>query len=217
MHLLEAVDALGDKLLLCGDECEGIRHDRNAGVLPRSLFLERPDAEGRGCLAVGLNPGVSRPAERAYFREAGPTYENTKKYRMRLNDIPYFKRTRQVIDQLGLAGPILWSNLAKCENGPDRKELPPLQTLRHCTTKHLRHELAESPVEWIVLGIGWEAYRALAYLLPARGVIGIPHPTGGFRDFRKLFSDGVLLEGLRKRAAEAMRSIEPAAVWLGRG
>lgn len=136
---------------------------------------------------------------------------------MRSNDISYFKRTRQVIDQLGLAGPILWSNLAKCENESDRKELPPLQTLRYCTTKYLRHELAESPAEWIVLGIGWEAYRALAYLVPTRGIIGIPHPTGGFRDFRKLFSDGVLLEHLRKRAAEAMRPIKPAAVWLGRG
>lgn len=217
MTILDAVNFLGGKLLDCRDACQGIQQDRSAGVLPRSLFLERPDATGRGCLAVGLNPGTSRPPERRFFREDGPTYENTKQYRMRINDRPYFKRSRQVIDQLGLTGPILWSNLAKCENETGRKKSPPLQTLRHCTTKYLRQELAASPPEWIVLGIGWEAFRALAYLVPERGVIGIPHPTGGFRDFRKLLNDGALLEDLKKRALQAMRLSEPAAVWLGGG
>jgi hypothetical protein len=217
MQIEKAIDRLGGELLECADNCGGIQQDRNSGVLPRSLFLERSNAPGRGCLAVGLNPGTSRPAERSFFCTNGTTYEQIKAYRLRINDIPYFRRTRQVIDQLGLSGPILWSNLAKCENEVGRKELPPLQTFRHCTSKYLRRELKAVPSEWVILGIGWEAFRALAYLVPERAIIGIPHPTGGFRDFRKLLAKGLLLENLKEHAKHATRSCDPEAVWLGEG
>jgi hypothetical protein len=76
-------------------------------------------------------------------------------------------------------------------------------------------ELTATPATWAVLGIGWEAYRALAYLVPERAVIGIPHPTGGFRDFRKMLVSGHLLEEIKDRAARHLNSPEPGAVWLG--
>ena len=78
-----------------------------------------------------------------------------------------------------------------------------------------RRELAAIPSKWVVLGIGWEAYRALAYLVPERVVIGIPHPTGGFRGFRKLMTDGTLLREVKNRALSSLSVREPGAVWLG--
>ena len=213
--LHERIDRLGAELVACKDGCAGILQRQSEGIMPRSLFLERPDAPGRGCLAVGLNPGTSKPAEREFYLTNGITYDRVKEYRVRISDGPYFARTRSVIDELGLTGPIIWSNLAKCENESDRDGLPPLQTLRHCTRRFLARELHECPSDWVVLGIGWEAYRALAYREPERTVIGIPHPTGGYRHFRKMLNAGSLRRELKKRALAALNSHEPSAVWLG--
>jgi len=215
--LHERIDRLGAELVACKDGCAGILQRQSDGILPRSLFLERPDALGRGCLAVGLNPGASKSVERAFYLEQAIAYDRVKKYRIRISAGPYFARTQSVIDQLGLTGPILWTNLAKCENESDRDGLPPLQTLRHCTRRFLFRELHESPSDWVVLGIGWEAYRALAYLVPERTVIGIPHPTGGYRDFRKMLDATFLRAEIKHRALTALRSPEPSAIWLGAG
>lgn len=213
--LHELIDQLGAELVACTDGCAGICQKQSEGILPRSLFLERPDATGRGCLAVGLNPGTSKAQEREFYLRHGTTYDQVKEYRTLIAKKPYFARTRGVIDQLELMGSIIWSNLAKCENETGRKGLPPLQTLRHCTRRFLVRELRESPVNWAVLGIGWEAYRALAYLVPERAVIGIPHPTGGYRDFRKMLDKGQLRKEIKDRALRCLRSPEPGAVWLG--
>lgn len=215
--LNERIDRLGAELVACKDGCAGILQRQSDGILPRSLFLERPDATGRGCLAVGLNPGTSKPVERAFYLAHEITYDRVKKYRTRISAGPYFTRTQSIINQLGLTGPIIWSNLAKCENTSDRDGLPPLQTLRHCTRRFLARELHESPSDCVVLGIGWEAYRALAYLVPERTVIGIPHPTGGYRDFRKMLDATLLRAEIRHRALAALRSPEPSALWLGAG
>jgi hypothetical protein len=215
--LQEQINRLGEELLTCADLCAGIARDQNLGIVPRTLFLERPEAKGRGCLAIGLNPGKSSERERSFYCETGITYDSVKKYRTSIGNAPYFKRARTIIDQLGLNGPILWSNLAKCENPPEQKDLPPVQSMRHCAGRFLRRELELIPRDWPVLGIGWSAFFALAYLVPERTVIGIPHPTGGYRDFRKMVEDGELRKGLEARAAGALSAAEPGAVWLGRG
>jgi len=211
----DVIDQLGTELVACPDMCAGIWRDPSKGIVPRSLFLERPDGVGRGCLAIGLNPGTSKPPERAFYLDSEISYNRVKTYRVAIASIPYFARARRVIDEVGLSGPILWSNLAKCENEVGRDGLPPLQTLRHCARRFLSRELAVAPTVWAVLGIGWEAYRALAYLVPERTVIGIPHPTGGFRDFRRMMENGQLREEIKERAARHLRSLEPSAVWLG--
>jgi hypothetical protein len=213
--LQRSIVCLAEELLRCNDRCAGIWLDRDAGIVPRSLFLERATAKGRGCFAVGLNPGSAPLRERRFYCESGVTIANVNAFRESIGDIPYLARSRSVINQLGLTGPILWSNLAKCQNEKDRKGLPPIQTLRHCVRRFLVREMAKIPPCWAVLGIGWEAYRALAYLVPERIVIGIPHPTGGFRDYRKLMDKGVLREHIKERALKALHTPEPSAVWLG--
>jgi hypothetical protein len=213
--LHDAIDRVGAELVMCGDGCAGIWQDQSEGLLPRSLFLERPEATGRGCLAVGLNPGTSSARERRFYLDSEITYDRVKAYRISIANIPYLVRTRGIIDQLELSGPIIWSNLAKCENESGRKGLPPLHTLRHCARRFLSREIAATPSDWAVLGIGWEAYRALAYLVPERAVIGIPHPTGGYRDFRKMLEKGRLRQEIKDRAARGLSPPEPGAVWLG--
>lgn len=216
-QLQEQIERLGAELVMCTDLCAGISRDQSQGIVPRTLFLERPEAIGRGCLAVGLNPGKSRNRERSFYCEHGVTYDSVKKYRTSIGSNPYFKRARAIIDQLGLCGPIIWSNLAKCENASEQRELPPVQTMRHCAGRFLRRELEVTPRDWPILGIGWDAFFALAYLVPERAVIGIPHPTGGFRDFPKMLHNGQLCTELEARAAGALSATRTEAVWLGRG
>ena len=124
-------------------------------------------------------------------------------------------KARRLIEQLNLDGPILWSDLAKCENA-EGSDGPPLQTLRHCTRRFLLRELNVTPSDWPIVALGWEAYRALAYLVPMRAVIGIPHPTGAFAAFANMFENGGLRNDLRARSADALRETDPKAVWLGR-
>ncbi len=145
--LQEAIDRLGAELVMCVDSCVGIWQDQSEGILPRSLFLERPEATGRGCLAVGLNPGTSSARERDFYRNSGITYDRVKAYRSSIANIPYLVRARSIIDQLGLSGPIIWSNLAKCENESGRKGLPPLQTLRRGSRQRLSMEDADRFLE----------------------------------------------------------------------
>jgi hypothetical protein len=144
-------------------------------VLPRCLILERVEAEG-SFLAIGLNPGRSSAGEREFYVRLGCSYESVKQYwRAQAPKIQYYVKARRVIAGLGLTGPILWSDLAKCENSPDAK-VPPLQTLRRCAGRFLFRELQVAPADWPIVALGWEAYRALAYLVPKRAVIGVPHP-----------------------------------------
>lgn len=219
--LQKSLDRLAEELIQCSDPCAGISRNQGEGIIPRSLYLERPDAKGRGCFAVGLNPGRSPVHERALYVERGVTLQVVNEYRAGIANIPYFQGPRAVINQLRLTGPILWSNLAKCENPEGRRGLPPLQTLRHCTQRFLRHELAAIPSDWVVLGIGWEAYRALAYLVPERVIIGIPHPTGAAPNFRRMFNNNgphpALLDTIMGRAGQVLDASDgdPGTAWLG--
>ncbi len=142
------------------------------------------------------------------------TYDRVKEF-YASSRFAYFTKARRVVDELGLTGPIVWSNLAKCENARGQKELPPIQTMRHCYGRFLRRELETIPREWPALALGRDVFLALAYLVPERAVIGIPHPTGA-RSFHTLFKqDGTLRDDLRDRAADALSAPELGAVWLG--
>jgi len=216
--LQNTIDGIGAELVRCSDGCAGIWCNQANGIVPRTLFLERSEATGPGCYAVGLNPGTSKHRERAFYRQHrqnGVSYDHVKEYRRSICDIRYFRMTRTIIDQLGLRGPIIWSNLAKCENAEGQKDPPPVQTMRHCAGRFLRRELEVAPPDWAVLAIGLHAFVALAYLATGRAVIGIPHTTGS-RNFRMLFEgndvNGLLRREIRERACAALAATE--AVWL---
>jgi hypothetical protein len=214
-------DRLGNELVNCSDGCADILCNQRKGILPRCMILEilNRDAKGRGCLAVGLNPGPSKDKERSFYRKNGILYSTVKDYWLENNrKIPYYSKSRCIIDAIGLNGPIIWSDLAKCENKLSVTNKPPrLQTLRHCTQRFLLQEIKLTPSDWPVLGFGWEAYRALVYLVFERAVIGIPHPTGSHGHFPALFepNNGPMKKRFRRIAIDAIQAKKPEAVWLG--
>jgi hypothetical protein len=214
-ELAAVIDRLGEELVRCRRGCAGIVHDESQGILPRCLILERGDATGSGCLVAGINPGRSKPKERSRYRECGASYRTIREYwDLAIADVPYYKHLRNLLDQLGFSGPIIWSDLAKCENASGVQGLLPLQTLRTCAGRFLHRELEATPPGWPVLGVGGEAYKALAYLEPLRTVIGVPHPTGSRGQFFALFRDGHLRSEVKRLVQGVLSASEPTAVWL---
>jgi hypothetical protein len=216
MQLLEReIRSIGADLVRCNERCAGVHHDLEAGVLPRCLLYERADRNERGCFCAGINPGCSKRRERDHYRQTGANYDALLDYWDKaLKDLPYFRRLRQLIDAMDIAGPIIWSDLAKCENAPGYEGQIPLQTLRTCSGRFLRSELEVIPTGWPIIAVGAEAYKALAYLQPNRTVIGIPHPTGSHGNFLALFDNSLLKSNVEVQAKKALESADPVAIWL---
>ena len=211
-QLEKIIDELGENLLQCegntkedGYKCEGINNDKKEGIIPRCLFLET-DSRGafkEGCVVVGINPGKSNKNERNYYKnkedinykhvkeyskliiEGGKLYEGDKERKAH----KYYNRTREFLEMINLKGPILWTELVKCEN--NGKKLPALQTFRICTKEHLTKEIECIPDKWPLIAVGNIAYNALSFLYPEKTVIGIPHPTGSYGYFDKLVDDTI--------------------------
>ncbi|MBI4301119.1 MAG: hypothetical protein HY664_00750 [Chloroflexi bacterium] len=184
---------IGCQLVDCDEECSGVQKDKGEGILPRCLVFETDNrTDGRGSVIVGINPGRSRPVERQFYIKNGPNYEQVLAFwNKKIWNDPYYDRLRKLVHELGFGGPILWTELVKCENG-ERVEQLPLQTFRTCTRAHLTQELELIPQDWPLIAVGREAYKALAYLYPSRVVIGIPHAKGSHGQFSKLFDKGQL-------------------------
>jgi hypothetical protein len=102
--------------------------------------------------------------------------------------------------------------LVKCQN--ETNQLPPLQTFRNCTRNFLNAELRVLPKEWPVIAVGKEAYKALSYIYPERIIIGVPHPTGSYGHFYKLFNNGKLLQKYKVSIADLWDGTFGLSLWL---
>lgn len=212
---ISGIQLIGENLVACGELCAGIHRDQSIGSLPRCLFLE---IEGRGishgCAVVGINPGRASGPERQFYCDNNRTYEAVREwfkivgFRHR-----YYTGLRKFINQLGLSGPILWTELAKCESAAGVTGLPPLATLRTCTARYLTSELALLPAEWPLIAVGGEVFKALAYLYPQRSVVGVPHPTGARGHFARLFAGGTVRETIQAAVNNCLNGGAPL-VWL---
>ena len=157
-------------------------------ILLTPLFGNMYDRKGKGAVFVGINP--AKPSkrsrrglqEREFYKKNvknGNAYEQVLKYWE--NEIHgkfhrYYTPLGKLADQLSLTGPILWTELVKCENAPSEK-VPPLQTFRICTHAYLMRELKSVPDDWPIIAIGQETYDRLVFLAPGRVIIGVPHPA----------------------------------------
>jgi hypothetical protein len=73
------------------------------------------------------------------------------------------------------------------------------------------------PPDWPAIEVGTEAYKALAYLEPARTVLGVPHPTGSRGQFFALFSNGALRPKIVATVKGALAESSPVTVWISAG
>jgi hypothetical protein len=207
---------IGEEMVRCKRDCEGIARDLTQGTLPRCLWLESEARDdGQACAIVGINPGSGTPgdAERSYYVEKGASYASVVRWwHVQQPGKRYYPPLRKLADELGLTGPILWTERVKCENAPDTQ--PTLDTFRTCARKYLTWELSLLPDDWPLIAVGQGTYHALAYLALDRIVIGVPHPSGSYGHFSALFANG----GLRPQIGEAVAALlterRPRAVWL---
>lgn len=206
---------LGEIMVGCINDCEGINCDPKNGIIPRCMVLEQKGRkeDERGTAIIGINPGISKEDERSFYRSKGQGYEKVLSYwDMKISKLKYYNFLRNLVNQLGFTGPILWSELVKCENLVAGK-LPPIQTFRTCTRKFLNKELEVIPLGWPLIAVGKETFKVLAYLYPTHVVIGVPHPTGSYGHFTRLFNkNGELIN--RITFEELWNGEYGKAIWL---
>ncbi len=187
MTIHEKIAKIGEELVHCKKGCLGIKNNPQQGIVPRMLILEAKEGEPITSIIIGINPGQADEDEREWYRREGANYEAMKKYwETRIKSMRYYKGLRTLIRQLDYKSGILWTELLKCENEEKYKE-PPLQTFRICIKNYLERELKMIPHEIPIIAVGNKVFEALSYRFPNRLVIGVPHPTGSYGNFRKLF------------------------------
>ena len=164
------------------------------GIVPRCLIYEDENRKPsqRGSVIVGINPGQSDELEREFYKKTGASYSATLKYwNDRIKNLRYYTHGRVLVDNMGLLGPILWTELVKCESLVGIKELS-VQTIRDSINRYLFNELKIIPKNWPLIAVGGEAFKILSYRFPNRIVIGIPHITSSRGQFHKLFSKNII-------------------------
>lgn len=187
------INKIGNRLVRCGEDCEGIVNNPGKGIVPRCLILEKKNRKGRGVIIVGINPGESEKEEWKACRNI--TYKKLKKY-WENNNGRYYSKLRKFADSLDFKGPILWTDLAKCEIKPNLNKLP-LRTFLTCTYKYLVKEIEAAPKKWAIIANGDHPFEVLTYLYPKRVIIGIPH-IASYGYFHGLFKSGRLKNKYRK-------------------
>lgn len=193
IKLERGISEIGQRLVKCKNYCPGIILNPVKGIIPRCLILEvKKRSSGRGSVIVGINPGNSNLEEQRYYLRNGNNYEQLVKY---FEDhlaykYPYYNWLRDFVTALGLSGPILWTELVKCESQVDFKggKLP-IATRNFCSEKYLLQELKIIPLDWPIIAVSRPTYRSLINTIPPRPIIGVPHPTSSQGNFNWLFSN----------------------------
>ena len=209
-RLREHIETIGAEVVTCPGPCRDVVCDPKNGIPPRCLYLEI--GEGRGSVIVGLNPGRADINERSFFKHYGTSYQVVERHWLenRKATNRYYTRLRSLVRILNLPGPIWWTELAKCQS-KGNKQLS-TQTLRYCGKMFLHRELECLPKDWVIIAVGRKSYYSVAYLLPDRTMIGVPHPTGSFGHWP--IRKGRISANLAAAADKAINSVEPLAVWL---
>jgi len=220
-QLANAIYAIGEMAIACPLHCEGIVNDPSTGTLPRSLILELDGRSQEGGSAVlGINPGHGREVEKSYYLDHGNTYESLLQFwKIRQEKPhPYHLRTKRFLTDIGLDGPILWTELAKCESSALFRGMLPLQTIRTCIDRYLMQEIAPVPHEWPIVALGRKPFELSTMLFRDRRVLGIPHPTGSRGNFDHLLDEeNRVAASVRAKVASFLQSSSPIALWVTTG
>jgi hypothetical protein len=216
MTAISEICSIGERVHACTLGCAGVRCEPGTGFQPRGPLLSRADSPEAGVLIVGMNPGrASAPEVEQLAQELGHAAWNTWAQRHVAGGNHYVDRLFRLVDALGVDGPVIWSNVAKCETIEEARGVP-LNTLRTCAFRFLLHELRTLPLSWRIVAAGRDAFVALSYLAAERTVLGVPHPTGAYPTFRRLFDENWRLRDQIERLTKTqIDESVPSAVWLG--
>jgi hypothetical protein len=216
-NLKEDIQAIGQAMVGCNIACKGINLEPASGILPRCLFFEQSEIlSDVGCSVIGINPGKSSKSERSYFVSNGCSYQATFDFWVdhEAKRHLYYNRLRDLVSAVfGGSTSILWTELVKCESADGTGE-PPLQTFRTCVNQYLRKEIEATPITWPIFSVGKRSFELLAILYHERTVIGVPHPTGSFGHFSKLFEKGRLKSEVADNIRAILNNSKPIAEWV---
>lgn len=208
------IDKIGKKLVKCPKICggKGIVNDPKKGIIPRCLFLETEGREKqKGAVIIGFNPGPANKNEQERMKNK-ISYEDYKNYFKENNLGAYsydtrarkhHKRAKDLVTALGFKGPILWTELVKCQfkEDIDIKSLPE-RTMEECIKNYLRKEIKLFP-KFPIIALGNDVFEFCSLRFPERIVIGIPHPSGRSRKSNEFYKKrGYKSKRLRKKISK---------------
>jgi len=224
-NIKNKISKIAQQIINCDKNCDGVYSNLKEGVIPRGLILETEGrkSNAKGCIVIGINPGKASKFEKNYYREkyienkGSINYENLLflwengwKNKKPVKNCQYFQKLRKISNGLGLKGPIIWTNLAKCQN-----QDPPLQTIRTCVGTYLKKELELFPSDWPIIAAGREPYILSACLCPNHIIIGVTHPSersGRFDDF--FDEDNILYKKFQINLNKLWDGKRGEAIWL---
>ena len=184
------------------------------GRIGRGLIFDDVERKNsKGVVIVGLNPGKTTKEERTFIL-AYPDYRDQIEFWLKKTNTHsyYYQPLRRLVDQLKIEGPILWTELVKCEsviNG-----ILSVPTIRDDINRFLFKEVEAIPKSWPLIGVGTKAFEILAYRFPDRLIIGVPHPSA-FGNFWRLFDENKRLRShIRRKSIKAISSNKPLALML---
>jgi hypothetical protein len=212
------IKKIGEELICDKDYLNypDLLYDPENGILPRYLvyYDYNRKEDGVGCVIVGLNPGQSDEKEHRFYIDNGASYENSLRYwKDRIQNLPYYVRLRNIANEFGFLGPILWTELVKCENSTKGKNLC-VETIRDDINKYLFREIDVISEEWPLIGVGRRAYEILSYSFPKRFIIGLPHVTGSYGGYYKLFNNGKIKGEISDYICDCIRGSKKKAIWV---
>lgn len=185
------INKIGQQMVNCPLSCEGIENKKKEGIIPRGLFLETNGRTGDNIIViVGMNPGRMQKDDKEYkdtlkdvksYKNYAKSFENKVLYKH-----PYFKKTREVLGILNFNGPILWTEIVKCQSEENGKL--PYSTIRKCVHTFLKEEVKLID-DSIIMALGDKAYNTCLLIFPERKIIGCPHPSGANSGFHKFLND----------------------------
>lgn len=190
-NLETKINTIGEQMVHCKQACRDICNKPNKGIIPRCLILDNLESKDPGCAIVGINPGkyTKTKDEEGYYLKHGIHYESVKDFwNLYGRSHKYYRFLTDFKNCLGINGPVLWTELVKCQNSENSNTLP-LQTFRTCTSEFLSQEIDALPDHWPLIAVGREAHKALSYMYPKKTVIGVPHPTSSRGYFAGLFEN----------------------------
>jgi len=179
------INSIGSGLVKCNFKCEGVVNDKKKGIIPRCLIYEGRNGKN-GAIVIGINPGKSSKEEQKFLLKGNCNYQAILDFwDLKAKNFAYYKKSRELITDLGFTGDILWTDLAKCECRGKNGDVP-IQTLRICIDRFLEKEIKALSDNFVIIALGNVAFNFCSLRFPDRFVIGLPHPTGAYGTFARL-------------------------------